>query len=176
MWSQAVMTYTNNEASRNYSCPPWYFLDGEGKCSFSHELPQIVKQFGNTSELEMGFCMTVANSSLVVAQCPYLPVNTYNFSQYHSTYQVLPNQIDQVNNSLCGPYNRKCLLCSKCKANYGLAAYRYYGFECVKCSTSVWKWIGFILLLFTPPTIFFLAFLILNFNVHSGRLTGFIFF
>ena len=176
MWLQAVETYANDEASRNYSCPPWYFLDSEGKCSFSHELPQIVKQFGNTSELEMGFCMTVANSSLVVSQCPYLPVNTYNFSQYHSTYRVMPNQIDQENNSMCGTYNRKGFLCSKCKENYGLAAYRYYGLMCVKCSNSAVKWIGFILLLVTPSTILFFVFLILKINVHSGRLTGFIFF
>ena len=174
--SLAVETYNIDVALRDYSCPPWYFLDGDGKCSFSHKLPQIVKQYGNTSELEMGFCMTVTNSSLVVAQCPYLPVNTHNFSRYHSVYQVLPNQLDQVNNSLCAPFNRKGFLCSECNENYGLAAYRYYGFECVKCSNTGGKWIGFILLLFIPPTILFLMFLILNANVHSGRFTGFIFF
>ena len=176
MCSHAVEISNSNVASTNYSCPPWYILDGEGKCSFSHKLPQIVKQYGNTSELEMGFCMTVTNSSLVVSQCPYLPVNTHNLSQYHTIYQVLPNQLDQVNNSLCDPLNRKGFLCSECKENYGLAAYRYYGLMCVKCSNLAVKWIGFILLLFIPPTIFFLMFLILNVNVHSGRFTGFIFF
>ena len=173
MWLQSVET---DNISRNYSCPPWYFLDGEGKCTFSHKLPQVLKQYGNTSELQMGFCMTVANSNLVVAQSPYLPVNTHNFSQYHSFYQVLPNQLDQVNNSLCALFNRKGFLCSECKENYGLAAYHYYGLMCVKCSNTGVKWIGFILLLFTPPTIFFLMFLILNINVHSGKLNSFIYF
>ena len=162
--------------SRNENCPLQYFLDGEGKCSFSHKLPKFIKKYGNTSELDMGLCMTVTNSSLVVSQCPYLPVNTHNFSQYHSIYQVLPNQLDQVNNSLCDPLNRKGFLCSECKENYGLAAYRYYGLMCVKCSNSAWKWISYILLLFIPPTLFFLMFLILNINVHSGRLTGSIYF
>ena len=46
---------------------------------------------------------------------------------------------------------------------------------CVKCPNSAVKWIGFILLLFTPPTIPFLVFLVININVHSGRLTGFIY-
>ena len=176
MSSLAVETYNTDVALKDYSCPPWYILNGDGKCSFSHKLPQIVRQYGNTSELEMGFCMTVTNSSLVVAQCPYLPVNTHNLSQYHSIYQVLPTQLDQINNSLCAPFNRKGFLCSECEENYGLAAYRYYGLMCVKCSNLAVNWISFILLLFTPPTLFFLAFLFLNINLHSGRLTGFIFF
>ena len=136
--SQAVDAH-NTESDvtfGNDNCPLQYFLDGEGKCSFSHKLPKFITKYGNTSELDMGLCMTVTNSSLVVSQCPYLPVNIHNLSQYHSIYQVLPNQFDQMNNSLCAPFNRKGFLCSECKENYGLAAYRYYGLVCVKCSSS----------------------------------------
>ena len=174
--TQAVEIRDSDATPTNYSCPPWYFIDGEGKCSFSYKLPQIVMQCSNTSGLQIGFCMTVTNSSQVVSQCPYLPEKIQNISQYHSIYQVLPDQLDQVNKSLCDLFNRKGFLCSECKENYGLAVSRYYGLICVKCSSSARKWIGFILLLFAPPTIFFLAFLILNINVHSGRFTGFIFF
>ena len=92
--------YSREMDSRNGSCPPWYYRDDEDKCSFSHQLPQIVNQYGNTSELEMGYCMTRTNSSLVVTGCPYTP-NAHNLSQYHSIYQVLPKQLDQVNDSLC---------------------------------------------------------------------------
>ena len=167
--------YGTEVDSRNENCPPWYVPDGEDKCSFSHQLPQIVKQYGNTSELEIGFCMTLTNTSLVVAPCPYIPT-THNFTQFHSIYQVLPNRLDQVNNSLCAAFNRKGFLCNECKENYGLAAYRYYGLMCVKCSNSAWNWIGYVLLLFIPPTVFFLVFLILDVNVNSGGLTGFIYF
>ena len=168
-------TYSIEIDSRNGSCPPWYYHDDEDKCSFSHQLPQIVNQYGNTSELEMGYCMTQTNSSLVVSPCPYIPT-TPNFSQYHSIYQVLPKQLDQVNDSLCAAFNRKGFLCSECKENYGLAAYRYYGLMCVKCSGSAWNWVTYILLLFVPPTILFMVLLVVNINVHSGALTGFIFF
>ena len=176
MCIQAAEIRNSDATPTNYSCPPWYFIDGEDKCSFSYKLPQIVMQYGNTSGLQIGFCMTVTNSSQVVSQCPYLPEKTHNISQYHSIYQMLPDQLDQVNKSFCDLFNRKGFLCSECKENYGLAVSRYYGLICVKCSSSAGKWIGFILLLFAPPTIFFLAFLILNINVHSGRFTGFIFF
>ena len=160
------------------NCPPWYFPDEEGKCRFDSNLPQIIRQFGNTSELQIGLCMTVTNSSLVVAQCPFIPTNSYNDNntQYHSIYQVLPKQLDQVNSYLCEQFNRKGFLCTECKDGYGLAAYRYYGLMCVECSNSSWKLIGYIILLFIPQTILFLIFLLLNINVHSGNLTGFIYF
>ena len=169
---QAVGNDYSNAIFRNGSCPPWYLPD-EDKCSFSHQLPQIINQYGNTSELEIGFCMTLTNSSLVVAQCPYIPTN-HNFSQFHSIYQVLPKRLDE--DFFCSVFNRKGFLCSECKENYGLAAYRYYGLMCVKCSNSAWNWIGYILLEFIPPTVFFLIFLFLDVNIHSGGLTGFIFF
>ena len=168
-------TYSREMDSRNGSCPPWYYHDDEDKCSFSHQLPQIVNQYGNTSELEIGYCMTQTNSSLVVSRCPYI-TTTHNFSQCHSIYQVLPKQLNQVNDSLCAAFNRKGFLCSECKENYGLAAYRYYGLMCVKCSGSAWNWVAYILLLFVPPTILFMVLLVVNINVHSGALTGFIFF
>ena len=167
--------YSLRMDSRNGSCPPWYYHDDEDKCSFSHQLPQIMNQYGNTSELEMGYCMTQTNSSLVVSLCPYIP-NVHDFNQYHSIYQVLPKHLDQANNSLCAAYNRKGFLCSECKENYGLAAYRYYGLMCVKCSGSAWNWAAYILLLFLPPTAFFVVLLVVNLNVHSGALTGYIFF
>ena len=171
---QAVC-YSNAKTTANEDCPPWYFHDHEGKCSFSHKLSQIVHQFNDTSELQIGFIMTVTNTSQVLAQSPYIPMSD-NFSKYHSIYRVLPSTLDEVNDSMCAPSNRKGFLCSKCKESYGLAAYRYYGLLCVKCSSSPWKWIGYILLLFIPQTLFFLTFMVLRINVHSGSLTGFIYF
>ena len=112
----------------------------------------------------------------MLAQSPYIPMSDSNLSQYHSIYQVLPSTLDEVNDSMCAPFNRKGFLCSKCRESYGLAAYRYYGLLCVKCNSSPWKWIGYILLLFIPQTIFFLTFMVLRINVHSGSLTGFIYF
>ena len=166
--------YSREMDSRNGSCPPWYYHDDEDKCSFSHQLPQNVNQYGNTSELEMGYCMTQTNFSLVVSQCPYIP-NVHDFNQYHSIYQILPKQLHQVNDSLCAAFNRKGFLCSECKENYGLAAYRYYGLMCVKCSGSAWNWVAYIFLLFVPPTILFVVLLIVHINIHSGALTGFIY-
>ena len=158
-------------------CPPWYTPDGDGECTFVHQLPQIVRQYGNSSELEMGFCMTVTNTSIVVAQCPYIPVGHNIRHLYHNIYRVLPSHLDEVNSSLCALYNRRGFLCSQCKEGHGLAAYRYYGLMCVQCShNTALMLIAYLALLFVPPTIFFFSFLLLKINVHSGNLNGFIHF
>ena len=162
--------------SSDFACPPWYSQNADGECSFIHQLPQIVCQYGNSSELEMGFCMTVTNTSIVVGQCPYIPVSRNIGHLYHNIYQVLPTDVDQVNSSLCAPYNRRGFLCSECKEGHGLAAYRYYGLMCVKCSNLPLQLIFYIILLFVPPTVSFFLFFLLKTNVHSGDLTGFIFF
>ena len=124
-----LLSYLAGSKARSHDqhCPPWYTHNGNDKCSFSQKLPLIMNQLDNISELEIGFCMTVTNSSQVISPCPYIPPSTDNISQYHSIYQVLPKQLDQVNESMCAPFNRKGFLCSKCKENYGLAAYRFYG-------------------------------------------------
>jgi hypothetical protein len=166
------------EQSRNETtCPPWYTPDpADDECSFVHQLPQIVRQYGNSSELEMGFCMTVTNASIVVAQCPYIPVSNNIRHLYHNIYRVLPTDLDEVNSSLCALYNRRGYLCSECKEGHGLAAYRYYGLMCVKCSHPALMVTAYIILLFVPPTFSFFLFFLFKTNIHSGYLTSFIFF
>ena len=157
-------------------CPPWYSPDpSSGKCSFIHKLPHILREYGNSSELEMGFCMTVTNASIVVSQCPYTPVNNLSHI-YHNVYQVLPADLDQVNSSLCAPFNRRGFLCSECEEGYGLAAYRYYGLLCVQCSHTTPQVLAYIILLFVPPTLYFFIFVSLKVNIHSGHFTGFLYF
>ena len=174
----AVNDYHSTTAlnSSGATCPPWYSYDPpSGQCSFIHQLPQIVRQYGNSTELKMGFCMTVTNTSIVISQCPYTPVA--NFSHlYRNVYQVLPEELDEVNSTLCGPLNRRGLLCSECEEGHGLAAYRYFGLMCVKCSHSALNMLAYVVLLFVAPTIFFFFFVLFKIDVHSGHLTGFIFF
>ena len=159
--------------STNGSCPPWYVPD-QGKCSYSHKLPQILNQYQQSAELQIGYCITVTNSGQVISQCPYIQ-QTFNSSDLHSIYRVLPRELDEVNETMCSAFNRKGFLCSECQDGYGLAVYRYYGLTCVKCSNSGWGWLWYILLEIIPSTFFFFIILFFRVNVNSGSLTGFVF-
>ena len=160
-------------AQINGSCPPWHFPD-QKKCSYSNKLPQILNQYQQSAELQIGYCITVTNSGQVVSRCPYTQ-QMFNSSDLHSIYRVLPCELDEVNETMCSAFNRKGFLCSECQDGYGLAVYRYYGLMCVKCSHSGWGWLWYILLEIIPSTLFFLVIIIFRVNVNSGSLTGFVF-
>ena len=89
--------------STNDSCPPWYVPD-QGKCFYSHKLQQTLNQYQQSAELQIGYCMTVTNSGQVVSQCPYTQ-QTFNSSDLHSIYQVLPPELDEENETLCVKYS-----------------------------------------------------------------------
>ena len=77
---------------------------------------------------------------------------------------------------MCGQLNREGLLCSKCKAGYGLDLYSRSS-SCVPCSGySHWKWILYFVLLLTPLTIFFLIVIIFNVRATSPPFTAFVLF
>ena len=174
-------THAGNPSSNPPECPPWYYTSSEDKCLFSETLSGVVNRFGNTSEIQIGFCIDQYhnNSTLVVVQCQYNPApagNNHNPGNYTTIYQILPEHVDQLNEAVCGPLNRRGYLCSECKENYGLAAYRYYGLLCVECTHTLWKSVAYTILLLLTTTASFLTFLLFNINVHSGNLTGFILF
>ena len=89
-------THSREMDTRNASCLRWYYHDDEDKVFIQSSTAIGCKPIW---KLEMGYCMSQSNSSLVVTQCSFIPT-THNFSQYHSIYQVLPKQRDQANNSL----------------------------------------------------------------------------
>ena len=174
-------THAGNPSSNPLECPPWYYTSSEDKCLFSETLSGVVNRFGNTSKIQIGFCIDQYhnNSTLVVVQCQYNPApagNNHNPGNYTTIYQILPEHVDQLNEAVCGPLNRRGYLCSECKENYGLAAYRYYGLLCVECTHTLWKSVVYTILLLLTTTASFLTFLLFNINVHSGNLTGFILF
>ena len=164
--------FNNSAISR--SCPPWYVLE-RGECSYSNHLPEILNQYKKTAELQLGYCMTVTHDGQVVSRCPYLQ-QTFNSNTTHSIYQILPDDPDEVNETLCSAFNRKGFLCSECQDGYGLAVYQYYGLMCVKCGGSGWwRWFVYLLLELVPSTLYFLIVIIFRVNINSGSLTAFVF-
>ena len=165
----------NNISAVSGSCPPWYVLE-RGECSYSNRLPQILNQYEKTAELQLGYCITVTHEGQVVSRCPYLQ-QTLNFNATHSIYRILPDDLNEVNETLCSAFNRKGFLCSECQVDYGLAVYQFYGLMCVKCASSGWsRWFVYLLLELVPSTVFFLIVITFRVNINSGSLTAFVFF
>ena len=78
---------------------------------------------------------------------------------------------------MCGPYNRRGLLCGECKDGYGPAVYSFDQ-TCANCS-SLWSRYAiplYLLLQFVPTTLIFLCFFVFRFNITSGPLLGYVLF
>ena len=129
--------------------------------------------------LAFGHCATFneQTETISISGCPYLrhPPDTmsYNVSSKKSGYIVLPRNLSQLNDYMCGPLNRQGLVCSQCADGYG-PSFTSFGYRCVNCSDT---WYGvplFLLLEFGPITVLYLIILVLQISVTSAPMPCFI--
>ena len=85
--------------------------------------------------LEIGLCMTCNPTTCVteLGTCR-LPLELNGFIVFHKPYHYLVSacSCEELNDRVCGPFNREGLLCSKCKPGYGPALYSS-SLKCEKC-------------------------------------------
>ena len=111
-----------------------------------------------TKEINDGDCLTSENEGQYYhGHCPI----SHNFNRTDRMSSQLPCnpcKPDQLNRLMCDHYNRKGLLCRKCREGYGLAVYSYDQ-KCVDCSKlSIGYAITVYLMLeFIPVTLFFIC-------------------
>ena len=123
--------------------------------------------------LPLGYCMTHEDGvGIFLAQCPdYFQLEGHNVTE--SGYIKLPNNISQLNDYMCGPMNRKGLLCEDCIDGFGPSV-TSIGYKCSNCSDA---WYGvplYLLLEFVPITVLLLVFLIFQFHITSAPMTCFV--
>ena len=130
-----------------------------------------------TKEINDGDCLTSENEGQYYhGHCPI----SHNFNRTDRMSSELPCnpcKPDQLNRLMCDHYNRKGLLCRKCREGYGLAVYSYDQ-KCVDCSKlSIGYAITVYLMLeFIPVTLFFICIVIFRLNITSGPLLGYVLF
>ena len=140
-------------------------------CACSNQLDGI--HCGNDS-LRIGqcYCMyydSVSNSTLV-AKCYYA---CYIFLDFYMRVTTST----KFNIKMCGRYgiNHTGYFYSMCKDGQGLAAYSYRLLECAPCSNHGYKnWFKYFAITLLPLTVFYIAALLLGFNVTSSRFSGII--
>ena len=121
------------------------------------------------------YCVTEANNEMYLGLCFYnceRPVSTSK--AYETIYHDISNK-SELNDYMCGRFNRVGIACGECKP--GLSPFVLsYNLSCVKCPNSHKNWWKFVLLGFIPLTLFCMFVVFFNVNVTSSRLHGFILF
>ena len=106
-------------------------------------------------------------------QCSY----SYKFNHSNGKYSWLPSDPDLLNETMCGPYNRKGLFCGECIDGYGPRVYTLDR-KCVDCSKfSMSSAICLYLLVeFVPVLLFFLCLTVFRLDLTSGPMLGYVVF
>ena len=161
------------DASLDWQCPTWFFPDpsSNGTCRCGDDVHGTVKCNDSTKEafISSSHCMTYNEST-----GPVVGVCFYNFLR-HTLYDLVPCNITELNNYMCGQLNREGQLCGRCKEDYSVPVYSY-DLKCVQCSTSPFNWILYILAAFLPLTVFFVLVLSCRISATSPKLLTFVCF
>ena len=156
-------------AGNNTSCPNWFSFNKDN-CRCGHFLSCVSH---HTARIFEGYCATTGGEEdkYYIGTCPYSHVE--NETDRLHTVMPDPDILDEV---MCGPYNRKGLLCGECKDGHGPVLYQY-DVKCAKCSNSLgYAVMLYIALKVIPTTLVFLYMIIFHLDVTSGPLFGYFIF
>ena len=153
------------------SCPTWHYnVTGVCECGYGLHCSSD----GNQVEIDTSRCATSSGKEgdYYIGHCPFRYI-TNSTNRMHSE---MPSNTSQLDEAMCGPYNRRGLLCGECKDGYGPAVYSF-GLNCANCS-SLWSGyaISLYLLQFVPTTLIYISLAILRLKLTSGPLLGYMLF
>ena len=121
------------------------------------------------------------NASILFQYCiTYNPVKRAQavgicFFESKSEFKtMLPSNVSELNDFMCGYFNRGSQLCGACKKGYGPVLLTY-DLQCAKCSSQNYGWALYLLVGFLPITLFYLVIVMFQVSATSGPLNAFIF-
>ena len=182
--SEDQFSTTRLVRNKDSQCPLWTYYDTtieQCRCYYNVHVTIgpwyiVACNEGKTSITYM-YCMTYDDESdtLSISYCPYFNLQGHNISEVMPGMIDLPDNISELNDYMCGPMNRKGILCSECIDGYGPSVTSKTFFQCSPCSGV---WYGAPLYLFlelVPVTVFYIIVLLLQLNLTVAPMTGFIF-
>ena len=119
--------------------------------------------------------MTYDNTTEITeyGPCPY--IRHFNSTAVaHMFYIQLPENVDLLNEFMCGSLNREGPLCEKCKNGYGIALYSYT-LECSKCWGHGYGWVLYYFLELFPITVLYFLGVIFHIRATSFPLSALVF-
>ena len=177
-WSWVIVLYACASTSvlvcaSNFTCPTWFFYNNATEqCECGKTFEDKLIRNGNTSVwIANGFCatMSVKDGLYYAGYCPF----THRQNSENRIFSELPSDPDMLDDVMCGPYNRKGLLCGECIDGHGPAVYAR-DMKCAKCNRG---YIALYLVLeLVPVTVFFVILVVFSLNITSGPLLGYVLF
>ena len=158
-------------SSKVEACPTWFTFNSSSRMCTCHSLKEwvVCDQRSGEVKLAKGFCMTFDNKTGIVdiGKCPYTVLDTPHVERMESGYIELPNNTVDLNEFLCGFWNREGYLCSQCKKGYGLTIANIFQ-KCTECKyPKALGWLLYFMLQLIPLTLLF--FIVSVFRISLAR-------
>jgi len=152
----------------------YFCADGNAMCSTVYNYAMICR-FGRVYIRDC-YCLTYDYNKTVmsIGSCLYNCEKEEN-KGIKNGYNVLPNNISEVNSSMCGKWHRDRALCGQCEDGYFPMAYSY-NMSCIKCPHSHFNWLKLALFVLIPLTGFCFVVMLFNISITSSYLHGFVLF
>ena len=154
---------------------PWTYCDnGTCKCV---EIDEILCLPSGQSLIQFGCCVTFDKAQALThfGECVFRNAVVGNRdSEIILQYYSLPSNVSELDDVMCGPFNRTGMLCGKCKDGY-YPLVNSLDVNCVQCPngwSNLWK---FVMVAFLPLTVFYFIILLFRVNATSSQLHGFIY-
>ena len=162
------------------SCPTWYVFNNATDRCLCHGFKDwvICNEEDQRVRLADGLCTTFDNETgdTDVGMCPYMVFNRQHEKLLESGYLVLPENISDLNEFMCGPLNREGYLCHKCKPGYGLTIANVFQ-TCIKCKFSKGVgWLFYFMVQLIPLTILFFVISVFRISLARPPMRAFVFF
>ena len=165
-------------SASNTSCPTWFYYS---KSTQQCECGELTNGRIHCNQQEMkveiadGYCATSTGQEgqYYAGNCPL----RHTENKTDRMFSELPSDPDLLNDTMCGPYNRKGLLCGRCIDGYGPAVYSL-DMKCANCSrlSTGYAISLYLVLEFIPITLFFICVVIFRLDITAGPLLGYVIF
>ena len=160
------------------ACPNWFICNdtAAGMCQCGPGYHDNIRCDENKmiSAVLNCFCVTSSNNELHAGYCFYNCERHINNKPHYTVYHEISKVVD-LNEYMCGRFNRTGISCGQCK-NGTSPFVLSYNMSCVECPEGHKNWWKFAVVGFVPLTIFCFFIVFFNINVTSSRLHGFVLF
>ena len=115
----------------------------------------------HTATTEVGPCYFTCNSRRVSHGC--------------NVWKVQTNNSHELNQEICGPFQRTGRLCGKCVQNHSLPVYSLYT-KCTKCLRSEFNFnlLKYLATAFLPLTLFYIVIVVFKISILTGDLVAYV--
>ena len=161
----------------NYSCPTWfYYSNTTQRCECGFQTDWVIcDQQTTTVQIISDFCVSYSGQDglFYIGRSP----QNNKFNNTNRMFSELPPDPDLLEDKMCGPYNRKGLLCGQCIDGYGPGIYTFNS-KCVDCTqfSTLSAICLYLLVDIVPITLFFICVVTFRFNITAGPLLGYVLF